>query len=266
MVTAAEVMQGIRAPLHIALISKTNQVSAAAVAFIAAAITIQLREHVCPAWGLPPVHVAAYSDDVKLPPELAAVIYLVDTDGNPDSLGYHATIADLVYAFVDVTQTRGSLASISAVTSHEAIELVLNAYLDAWIPVPFPLAFEPFPLTFDGVAYQIEYWREGADPVQELTYPIETKIGAETREIRVSDFVLPAWFVAAGPSNDGPGDFLGQVRPLQITPGGFQVARRSDGKILWLPEDSEIAAQAVAQKFGRVLSRLSRAGSILRSA
>lgn len=227
-------------PRHVALISKTGAVPAADVAFMAAALAVQLRDHVCPAWGLPAIELAAYQDGAPLPPSLAAVLYLVDNDGNPASLGYHASLAGLVYGFVDVRQTRGGHGSVSAVASHEAIELVLNKNLDRWIWIPSRRLF---------------FWREACDPVQELTYQIEVELAGVKRSITVSDFILPEFFDA---DHDGPGDHVGLIRPLAISPDGYQVAKTDDGRIVTLPEDSPTAAAHIAGKRARELSRLSR--------
>ncbi len=98
------------------------------------------------------------------------------------------------------------------------------------------------------------------DPVQDLTYEIPVDIAGVKRSIRVSDFVLPAYF---DPAAAGPADFLDRVRALEITAGGYQVAKETyDGRIVWLPEDSAGVGALAAQKNSRVLSRVSRAPSL----
>jgi hypothetical protein len=60
--------------------------------------------------------------------------------------------------------------------------------------------------------------RELADPVEADAYPISVRSGPETRQVMVSNFVLPSWF-HGGP---GPYDFLKRLElPEEMTAGGY---------------------------------------------
>ncbi len=54
------------------------------------------------------------------------------------------------------------------------------------------------------------------------------------------------------------GDYCNTVQSLQITPGGYQVAKDADGRIVSLPKGSAFAATRVSEKLGRELSRVTR--------
>lgn len=229
-------------PRHIAVISKVPSFAGADLAFLAAALAIQVRDHVCKAWGLLPIEVAAYLDGADLPPSTAAVLYLVENDGNPASLGYHASIGGLVYGFVDVKQTRAEGGRLSVVASHEIIEMILNKLLDRWV-------WES--------RLGLFLWREACDPVQDLSYPIAVEIMGQKRLVFAADFLLPNYFDSTSRTW---GDFLGRVSPLQISADGYQVAKDRSGRIVSLPQGSPTAAAHVAKKLSRELSRLTRLG------
>lgn len=107
--------------------------------------------------------------------------------------------------------------------SHEFLEMVRDPDVDLWIPMP------------DGrhIAYEI------ADPCQGDTYQIPVTIGEEKRWIIVSDFVLPAYFVAGAP---GPYTFCDSVSgvvetidaPFGVSKkgGGWRLLKGADGKVV----------------------------------
>jgi hypothetical protein len=239
-------------PRHVGIVSKTAKVSPVDLAFMAAALRIQVREHFAPAWGMAPIEVAAYQNAANLPPHLAAVIFLVGDDGNKESLGYHVDVGGVVFALVDVDQTRADGGEVSAVASHELTELLLNPHLDRWVWVPSLALF---------------LWREAADPVEDLTYPILATIEGAQRVVTVSDFIKPEYFEPGGAGGwsgiGAAGDFLGKVAPLALSPGGYQIAKRANGQIVYLPERPGSAAGAASSTPARVAAKLARLTSRL---
>jgi hypothetical protein len=86
---------------------------------------------------------------------------------------------------------------------------------------------------------------EVADPVEEAVYPIEVELFGETRQIPVTNFVLPPWSI---PDATGPYDFLGLLAaPFTMLPGGYMIIRGQDGTI------SNVFASATG--WGRVAAR-----------
>ena len=225
----------IKSPRHIAVINRSAKVGPTSFAWMVAAVALQVREHVCPAWGIPPIEVAPYNDGVKLADDVAGVIYLVSNDGNQDSLGYHTAIGKLAYGFVDVDQTISEGGKVPVVLSHEVIEMALNQFLDAWLPGPKNLT----------------YAREGCDPVEDLTYAVVAEILGQTKPIDVSDFITPDYF----DESQQYGDFLKRVKPFEITPGGYQIAKTEGLRIVYLPLDSNEAQARAQAKAARSWSR-----------
>jgi hypothetical protein len=192
----------------IALLNDSTLVPDTTFRTIAGAIDAQLRAHVAPAWGRLPPKVYAASARAWVPG--SARLHLVDAIPEaPDALGYHTEDADgtidgRIGAGVVLdggTLTSGSQ-SVSAVLSHEVIELYLDACVNFWAEAP------------DGYEYPIE----GCDAVQGDAY----EVGGAA--VSVSNFLLPAWF---DPMGKGPYDHLGKLaRPFQIAPAGYTVRRK----------------------------------------
>lgn len=202
-------------PLHIAVVDHAA-LDARDLAFQVEAVAIQLREHAAPLWDGKPPGVSFYGRADRLLPDQAAVLAYVKDDGNAESAGYHTEIGGLVYGLVDVSQSR----VLSLTLSHEALEMYANARLRRTLPGPKNRL----------------YFVELCDPTQRQSYEIEVTLFGETRQVSVSDFVLPGWF-------GRPNTYLGDVRttymdqkiaPFEIAPGGYQIAEDTDGEILYL--------------------------------
>jgi hypothetical protein len=232
-------------PIHIRVINKCPElITDAEATWITAAVAAQTREHFCPAWGLAPIEVAVYKEGVAMVP-YTLVIYLVKTDGNPDSLGYHTEVGALGIGFVDVNQTLSyqgiNLAdrqavcdAICRILSHEVLEGALNLDLDSWV---------------HRAADGLDYANEACDPVEAVAYPVQVTLFGDTRSYRVSDFITPAYFDESAPV----GDYLGQAKPFEILPGGYQITRDSTGRI-----DFGGDAEKAQAKAARLLSRVMR--------
>jgi hypothetical protein len=163
-----------------------------------------------------------YGPSVKIPPDEAAVIGIVDDDGNAASAGYHAALGTLPFGLVDMSQSREP----SCVLSHEVLELILNPYLDRKMPGP------------DGLLYL----GEACDAVQALRYEVEVELFGVRRKEWVSDFLTPAWFATDGARPFNHLDTL--VGPFQIGPGGYALAEDAQGHMVMLtaPEGARLTA------------------------
>lgn len=200
-------------PRHIAVVNHSTMATDEDVAFWVDACNIQLREHCAPLWDGEPPGLSFLGSADHIPANEAAVLGVVDDDGNASSAGYHTIVGDLVYGLVDMHQS--PLPSVTM--SHEALEMYGNARLVRTVMAPKGRRF----------------WVELNDPTQRQTYNIEVELFGQRRQVPVSDFVLPRWFGL--PQQDRRTTYIDQkVAPFEIAPGGYQIARESDGQIVFL--------------------------------
>lgn len=211
-------------PKHIAIINHTPLMKDYDAAFHVEAVRIQLREHIAPAWDYEPPGTMFYGTAEKLRADEAALLAYVTDDGNADSAGYHSELAGLVYGLVDVRQSR-----VPSVTlSHEAGEMYGNARLNRLVPGP----------------KNRRYYVELMDPTQRQSYKIPVTMFGVTRNVDVSDFVLPAWFGLKNPDGSSKRTYLDQpVKEFEVAPGGYQIAQEDDGQIVFLSHSNEFAAR-----------------------
>ena len=137
-----------------------------------------------------------------------AMVFLDDAD-RPGSLGYHELTPDgfpLAKVFVRTTLKNGELVSVSA--SHELVEMLVDPALN---------------MMTTGPKRATVYAYESADPVEELSFPVQG--------IPMSDFVYPSYFEKFRKAGSTKFDHLGKVRrPFQVLAGGYQIVMK-DGKM-----------------------------------
>lgn len=177
---------------------------------IASAIDYQMRAHVAPAWGrLPPKVYFVRAGGAWVPGTW--VLRLVDELESADALGYHTEDADGTVegrVGVGVILKGGTVftgaQSVSAVLSHEAIELFLDPFVGFWADAA------------DGYSYPIE----GCDAVQGDVYQAAPSV------IALSNFLLPSWFDQMGKR---PYDHMGKLTaPFTVAPAGYSVRRKTE--------------------------------------
>ncbi len=203
----------------IAVVRQTQLLLGADVRAMVAAIARQVSEHVGPAWGLGrmPIEIC----DEGLAPADAWIVRLVD-EGTPGDLGWHSEAGSLPYGEVAVAPILaaggGALTgrgpespAVSAVLSHEVIEMLCDPDAATWIDGP------------GGVQYALE----ACDPVEASGYQING--------VDVSDFVPAPWFGLA-PTLTLAGNVLG---PFGLAPGGYAITRGPDGSITSLFGDRQ---------------------------
>ncbi len=199
-------------PNHLAIVLTSKLAEDRDVAYWTEAVKIQLRDHAAQAWGLPPPGVAVYTPDTFVPSAEGAIIALVDDDGNDDAAGLHSVLAGMQYGLVDLKQA----SKPSRTLSHEALELWGNANLDRWLPGP------------GGLEYAVEL----CDACQRDEYTIGVELFGEWRDVVVSNFIRPTWFQIDAKLTF---DILGFIdRPFGLRPGGYAIARDSNGSIRYL--------------------------------
>jgi hypothetical protein len=229
-------------PRHFAVQNKSTLVSDRDVAYWTEACRMQLRDHVCPAWGIDtPPGAAVYPADTAFPADTALVAVFVDDIGDPGTLGEHGIVGDTPFVLVDAHLS----AQPSAVLSHEFIETTVNVNLDRWTT----------PIQRGGRSYRYPF--EPCDLVESSTYKVTAPGLDGMRAVDVSNFVLPAWF---DQGSAGGWDFKGELtEPLQIAPGGY-AAPEVDGRLTFIGQGELHLAARKFMPWGRA-SRLMRKGA-----
>lgn len=197
--------------MKIVLISKSKVVGQRDVLLqhIASAVEFQINKHAAPAWDRAPswrVMVGTRADEGSFP------LYILDTPDQEGALGYHTEDSHgKVYGRVftkPVMDGGGTLLdgpqSVSAVVSHEALELWGDPHCNRWADGP------------DGKAYALEL----CDAVENDAY----KIDVPGASVSVSNFCTMAWFDRCG---KGSVDYMGKLKTsFRLTPGGYVVYRK----------------------------------------
>lgn len=218
-------------PSHISVVSKTTLIEPKEIELWINAYAEEVKP-LCAAWGLAPPGLALYPSTHNEEPDPAvAVIYIVDSAGDPDALGYHTAIGRSRFAYVDAILS-AVWSSPSIVFGHEFFEMVVNADLDRWHEYA------------DGSAIP----DEDCDPCQDQYYTARATLFGTSAVVPVADWVYPSWFV---PGAVGPYDFMGRIfRPLENTAGGYHLVERN-GVIT-------SAGQARLKSFGRTYRLLGK--------
>ncbi len=225
---------------HIAVANHSKLAKDADLAFWVEAARLQMIQHFAPCWGLPAPGIAFYGSMNRLPADQAAIVGIADDDGNAESAGYHVNIGGLVYAIVDVAQSRFP----SRTLTHEIQELAVNPALDRKVSGPKNRL----------------YYVEVTDPVQDRHYEVVSEILGEKRSVVVSDFVLPAWFGLPNPAGidlmrttfleDGD-----DLEPFEVAPGGYQIVEEGDGEVLFLSSGQFRMNRSSHGRTRRILNR-----------
>lgn len=223
-----------------ALLAEDECVPLDVLAFIAAAVDLQLRRDVAPIYDVgEPWTVGALSSLAGLAdaPGVRKVLMFrrhLDISG---ALGFHTRDLGVEYAEAVAPNLAG--VTIDGTTaSHEILETFADPSCDMSWPMP------------DGSKVDFEI----ADPVESDWYPVGVTLGKETRGVRVSNFVTPAWFGL----DNGELDFLGLLKaPFTMTNGGYFRRVDIDGSESYTYAD-HAARERVAAKLANRTSRLTR--------
>lgn len=191
--------------VQIGVVFQTITIDPVTQAFLVEAWDRQSEEF-CADWGIPYVPVVLYD---MIPEDEVAngeirVMTVMDTIDVDGALGYHTDELGLIFARI--------LAGNNAESGpHEVCEENLDPDCAQWKPMP------------DGreVAF------ESCDPVEGDSYLQDATIGDETRQIPVSNYVLPSYF---DPSGRHPFDRMGKLKaPFTMTDGGYMAVRDASG-------------------------------------
>lgn len=192
-------------------------------AFAVEACNTQIWRDIAPAWAREPVPVVFY--EANKVPDGAYPIALKDMVPEGE-LGDHGYFDGKVAGSVLADD------NFDLILSHECGETFIDPHVDQYI---------------NDVAEEI------MDPVQTQWYEIEAELFGEKRTRRVSNFVLPNYFIS---NSEGPWDFLHKLSgPLTIAPGGYLITRNGNRFPAGSTTDS---LRLIARKLANPRSRLHR--------
>ena len=186
----------------IAVINSSTKLDASAFPFLVEACRLQLLEF-CTAWNLDPWAVAPYESAATLPASDVYIFEYVDKLDVDGALAYHSVDA-AGRPYGRMLPPTDPLDATDL--SHEILETRGDETCDKWAKMP------------DGTEVAVEV----CDPCQgdETDYAIAATVLGETRQIRVSDFVLPPFFDPAGVA---PFDRQGAITaPFGMASGGYE--------------------------------------------
>lgn len=235
-----------------ALVAQNGCVPPDVLAFIAAAVNLQMQRDVAPVWGGEVwTCIALDSLDGVASSGARKVLTFKPKLELANALGFHTENGGVDYAeaLPPATPAAGQ-ALDGTTTSHEVVETFGDPSCNAYVTGPSGRRLA----------------RELADPVESDAYPISVRIGPETRQVMVSNFVFPSWFNGG----TGPYDYLKHLdAPETMTPGGYfeyldgsgnsqQVFADARGRLTWLAKMTNPSSRVQA----RVRGAFSRAAAL----
>lgn len=223
----------------IAVVNRSKSLDDTSVEFMVAAVAAQVQECAA-AWGVPPLAVAFYADPAKLLQDDIYVCSIVDELDVDGALGFHSVLGDR--PFIEVL-AQGEQTSVTL--SHEALETLCDPDADQWRA------------RGDGMQVALEV----CDPVEGDSYFLTAEVASEARAVRVSNYVLPAWFDPAAPRGTQVDRMIKVGLPFTMDAGGYMVVLDAAGTESDVFFGSMAAAgrtmKALARKSGsRLLRRL----------
>jgi hypothetical protein len=182
--------------------------------FAADALDRQAAEF-CAVHGLPPVAVTYYSTDVLLKLDGEALsaftrdswlLTIQKTLDVPDALGFHNDVANTVFARVEYQG-----AATWETAGHEILEMILDPTCDKW----------------SDLGNGKEQATEACDRVQGNTYVVTGRIGNDSMDFNLPNYLLPSAFI---PNSASPWDKLGVLTAWNaLSPEGYMIVRNPDG-------------------------------------
>ena len=234
-----------------ALVAQDDCVPPDVLAFIAAAVNLQMQRDVAPVWGGEVWTCVALDSLAGVASSGARKVLTFKRKLElANALGFHTENSGVDYAEALPPGTPATGQALDGTTaSHEVVETFGDPSCNAYVTGPSGRRLA----------------RELADPVESDAYPISVRIGPETRQVMVSNFVFPSWFNGAG----GPYDYLKHLDAAEtMTPGGYfefldgsgnsqQVFADARGRLTWLAKMTNPSSRVQA----RVRGAFSRAAA-----
>ena len=202
------------------VVAKTEDVAAQDWSVAVDAVKAQVAQHFAPAWSIAAT-VAAHAAPIDFKADrdtfkADAIVYVTNLADDPDkvedALGYHSrTNAGVPFGFVFMDVVQKFHESWTVTLSHEVMELLLDPDVNLMVLGPHPN--DPHPTDPQSLVLR-PY--EVADPVQGDSYEID----AGTAKVKVSNFVLPGYFVPEYAS--APVDWMRtDLQPFGVRRGGY---------------------------------------------
>ncbi len=192
---------------QIAVINSSTKLATVDVTFLVEACAVQLFEF-CERWRLDPWAIGSYASAAGLPADDIYIFEYVDQLDVDGALAYHSVDA-LGRPYGRMLPPGDKLDATDL--SHEVLETIGDPTADRWVRMP------------NGSEIAVEV----ADPVQGDSYAQEATVLGETRQIKVSNYVLPAFFDA---NATGLFDRLGNVKaPFGMSAGGYEAVLDAGG-------------------------------------
>lgn len=181
------------------------------VAYMAEACNAQVIE-CAQAWGVTPTPVVFYATPDGLPAVEVRLMSIAETIDVPGAAGYHDDDFGVIFGRV---LNQGPVQTCVTL-SHECLEMLIDPTCTEWRPLD--------------VRGDRSVALEVCDPCQADTYAVTPTVLGESRQMLVSNYVLPRWFDPAGV---GLFDRLGRIdAPLAMSPGGYIIVREKNGDIV----------------------------------
>lgn len=183
---------------NLALVSTSNQVSAADVAATASAIQKQATRDLSPIWGIQAT--VSYFQDINSIPVGYWPIVICDDINQPGAAGYHTDSNNQPISFVQVDQTW------QLTCSHESMEMLVDPYGNRTVA-----GNSIDPQNPGRVSYLVEV----CDPCEDASFAYSID------GILVSDFYTPNYFDPVG-NNSVRYSFTGSITsPLKVEVNGY---------------------------------------------
>lgn len=218
--------------ITVAIINKSTVLTDANVQAAVPALQVQVSRDFAPVWGID-AQLVFVGQSQQPPPDAWQLIVLDDSD-QAGALGYHELKLGVPIGFVFARTDIQNNLNWTVTCSHELLEMLADPFVCYTVFVPGNGRRQP-PLL---LALEVA----DAPEADQFAYSIAVP-GATAYEVKVSDFVTPAWFGAPLPSG-GPGSkysFMGHcTQPYQILPGGYIGAMPLRGAGAW----TQITGQA----------------------
>ena len=175
--------------------------------FLTEAVAYQVIE-CAKAWGIDPVACSFYSSAIGLPADDLWICEYVDKLDVDGAIAFHSVDA-AGRPYLRCLPPSDPLDATDL--SHEVLETLCDPTADRWVKMS------------DGTELAVEI----ADPVQGDSYSVPVTVLAETRQIKLSNYVLGSFF---DPQGKAPFDRLGKLTaPFQMDAGGYEAQLDATG-------------------------------------
>lgn len=222
--------------ITVAIINKSTALQDSNVQAAVPALQIQVSDHFAPIWGVDAQLV--FIGKNQQPPPDAWQLIVLDNSDQAGALGYHETKSGDPIGYVFAKDDLNAGLSWTVTASHELLELLADPYVFSTVFVPGQ-GFRHPPLL---LALEV------ADACESDQFGYDIQVPASGNQaaynVKVSDFVTPAWF-GAQPDASGKYSFKGYcTAPYQILSGGYIGAMPLRGAGNW----TQVTGQAAPEE------------------